>query len=163
MSIIPKYTFGESMKALFGLAMKSFERTSELDARIARLERLPGEKGEQGESGFSLDDFTFEYDGHRTLTLKFERGDLVKTKEIKMPVMIDCGVYRDTESYEKGDGTTWAGSYWVAQKDNPEKKPGEENSGWRLVVKKGRDGRDREVVKSEPSRNPIQLNPKRES
>jgi hypothetical protein len=143
--------------------MKSHERTSELADRITKLERMPGEKGEIGEPGFSLDDFTFEYDGHRTLTMKFERGDLVKTKEFKMPVMIDTGVYRDTGSYEKGDGVTWAGSYWVAQKDNPAKKPGEEDSGWRLVVKKGRDGKDREVVKSEPQRNPIQLNPKRET
>ena len=58
-----------------------------------------------------------------------------------MPAVIDRGVYRDTEAYAKGDGVTWGGSYFIAQKQAPEGKPGESDS-WRLAVKRGRDGKD---------------------
>jgi hypothetical protein len=163
MSMIPKYTFGESLKALFGLAMKSHERVAELEARLAKLERLPGEKGEDGAAGLGFDDLTMGYDGQRELTFNFIKGDKTKSFSFELPIPIYIGVYRDTVSYKKGDGVTWAGSYWTAQKDNPDQKPGAEDSGWQLAVKRGRDGKDREVVKSEPSRDSIQLNPKRES
>lgn len=43
-------------------------------------------------------------------------------------------------SYEQGDGVTFAGSFWIAQKDTSS-KPGE-SSDWRLAVKRGQDGRD---------------------
>jgi hypothetical protein len=43
--------------------------------------------------------------------------------------------------YRKGDGVTWGGSFWIAQKDAPEGRPGLSDD-WRLAVKKGRDGRD---------------------
>ena len=39
-----------------------------------------------------------------------------------------------------GDGTTWGGSFWIAQGETGEKP--DTGKGWRLAVKKGRDGRD---------------------
>jgi hypothetical protein len=57
-----------------------------------------------------------------------------------LPIVIDKGVYKQADSYHAGDGVTWAGSYWIAQKDEPSQKPGE-GQGWRLAVKKGRDGK----------------------
>lgn len=55
---------------------------------------------------------------------------------------IDRGVWRDDVSdYLKFNGVTFGGSFWIAQKDAPEGKPGL-SSDWRLAVKKGRDSRD---------------------
>lgn len=60
---------------------------------------------------------------------------------IAIPSLIDRGVYKAESNYQAGDGTTWAGSYWIAQKDEPIGKPGEPGSdGWRLAVKKGEKG-----------------------
>jgi hypothetical protein len=60
---------------------------------------------------------------------------------IAIPSLIDRGVYKAESEYRTGDGTTWAGSYWIAQKDAPIGKPGEPGSdGWRLAVKKGEKG-----------------------
>jgi hypothetical protein len=55
--------------------------------------------------------------------------------------VLEKGVYKHGDQYEQGDGVTWAGSYWIAQKDGPTEKPGE-GDGWRLAVKRGRDGKD---------------------
>jgi collagen type III alpha len=79
----------------------------------------------------------------RTLSLQVRcsNGTAV-TKSVEMPVVIDRGIYRQDDTYAKGDGVTWAGSYWIAQKGGALGKPGEGETGWRLAVKKGRDGRD---------------------
>jgi hypothetical protein len=52
------------------------------------------------------------------------------------------GVYRKGCSYSRNQATSHQGSLWIAVKDYPEKEPGEPSSGWRLAVKKGRDGKD---------------------
>lgn len=44
--------------------------------------------------------------------------------------------------YERGDATTRDGSQWVLMVDKQAGKPGDENSGWVLSSKRGRDGRD---------------------
>lgn len=60
--------------------------------------------------------------------------------EFSVPVVIERGVWKADRTYEIGDGVTWDGSYWIAQKATGE-KPGTSDS-WRLAVKRGRDGRD---------------------
>lgn len=78
----------------------------------------------------------------------------VTEASFKMPVVLDKGIYRESETYEKGDGTTWAGSFWIAQKDAPG-KPGD-GDGWRLTVKRGRDGKD--AITGQPRANePVRL------
>jgi hypothetical protein len=52
------------------------------------------------------------------------------------------GVFVEGE-FRQGDSVTFGGSLWVAQKDGPSGRPGEPDSdGWKLAVKKGRDGKD---------------------
>ena len=52
------------------------------------------------------------------------------------------GVWEQGKSYCKNALVTHDGSAWVATRDYPEAKPGGgANSGWRLVVKRGRDAR----------------------
>lgn len=100
-----------------------------------------GRDGADGIDGLGFDDLTVEHDGERGFTLKFQRGDQVKAFPFRLPVVIDRGVHRDGNDYERGDGVTFGGSFWIAQKDKPADKPGT-GDGWRLAVKKGRDGRD---------------------
>lgn len=107
------------------------------------LPGLQGEKGADGRDGvdgLGIDDLEVEHDGTGGVTLKFAAGDRVKTFAFRLPCFIDRGVFRDGDEYAQGHGVTFGGSYWLAQKDAPEGKPGV-SSDWRLAVKKGRDAR----------------------
>lgn len=76
--------------------------------------------------------------------LNFARGE--KVKSFRLPIVIDRGVFKEGSNYHKGDGVTWGGSFWIAQKDTKD-KPDAGGDGWRLAVKKGRDGKDNDPVK----------------
>ncbi len=107
------------------------------------IERIPSPKdGAPGRDGLSIEDFdaTLGADG-RTLTLRFSRGEVAKEFAFRLAIPIDCGVYREDASYAKGDGVTFGGSWFIAQKDAPVGKPGDSDD-WRLSVKRGRDGKD---------------------
>jgi hypothetical protein len=53
-----------------------------------------------------------------------------------------AGVFKPTASYPKHSAVSHAGSVWCAKKDFPSGEPGTANSGWQLVCKRGRDGKD---------------------
>ena len=63
-----------------------------------------------------------------------------KSATFSMPVVLDAGYYREGDAYEKGDGVTFGGSYWIAQ-SLTRTKPEIGNDEWRLAVKKGRDAK----------------------
>lgn len=94
-----------------------------------------GAPGRDGQDGVGFDDLDL-VEAEEGVFLRFARGE--KVKEFRLPVVVDRGVWKDG-SYRKGDGVTWGGSFWIAQKDNPAGKPDTPDSGWRLAVKKGRD------------------------
>lgn len=99
-----------------------------------------GSDGKDGET-FTLDDLVFDqYDDLRTFKLGFVKGEVNHTFEFKLPGFVDKGVWREDGEYEKGDSVSWAGSLWMAQKDAPG-KPDTADGGWRLAVKRGRDGK----------------------
>lgn len=100
-----------------------------------------GQHGERGEAGFSLADFDTEFrHDAKTLVLKFAAGDTLETHEIFLPYVRDVGVWKEGATYLEGDGVTWGGSFWTAQKDTTAKPDGSDD--WRLAVKRGRDGKD---------------------
>jgi integrin beta 3 len=131
-----------------GMAGAIIDRTGALVITTTKGDAIPlgcvvgkdGEAGKDGRDGFSLDDLAIEDDGDGTITLRFIRGDLLREKQIRYP-RGDRGVFKDGETYRKGDGATFGGSWWVAQVDSPEGSPGVSKD-WRLAVKKGRDGKD---------------------
>jgi hypothetical protein len=92
--------------------------------------------------GFGFDDLSVEYDGERTITLVFQRGAEKKTFPIVMPVVLDRGVYVEGKTYARGDSVTWAGSRWIAQKDNVTVKPDDHKGDWLLSVKRGPAGKN---------------------
>lgn len=102
---------------------------------------LPGLDGKDGKDGLGFDDLSVEHDGERELTLRFARGEQVKTFSVKLPIPLDRGVWKEG-SYAKGDGVTHGGQFFIARRDTSEKPEFVEGSAWRLAVKKGRDGKD---------------------
>lgn len=114
------------------------------DGRMKNLGSIlgkDGDPGKDGADGFGLDDFDCEPIDERTIKLKFTRGDTMHSYELEFPVIIDRGVFKQGETYKHGDAVTWGGSLWIAQVET-NAKPDSPESGWRLAVKKGRDGKD---------------------
>lgn len=108
-----------------------------------------GEKGMDGKDGidgkdgesFTVDDLDVSQTDERTLEFSFTKGEMTYAFEFEFPVVIDRGVWKSDGDYKRGDAVSWGGSLWIAQKDAPD-KPDTAESGWRLAVKKGRDGKD---------------------
>lgn len=104
-----------------------------------------GLDGKDGADGLGFDDIEVEFDGERSFTLKFVRGDKVKTfGAFKVPAQIYRGVYDEARRYELGDVVTWGGSMWHARKDTTA-KPGQANEdsrgSWVMSVRKGSEGK----------------------
>lgn len=104
-------------------------------------DRMPAPK--DGRDALPLDSFDMTLgDDGRTVTVKMQAGDTVIEKSVKIAAVVDRGVFsKEHDGYEKGDGTTYGGCFWIAQKDAPEGVPGG-SADWRMAVKKGRDGKD---------------------
>lgn len=111
------------------------------NGQLADIGRVDGTNGKPGET-FTLDDFDIEPVDERTIKLCFERGSERHTFELEFPVPIYRGVWRDAETYQRGDMVTWAGSTWHCDAKTTA-KPGEASGHWTLAVKAGRPGRDK--------------------
>lgn len=119
-------------------------------------DRMPVPK--DGRDALSLESFDMELgeDG-RTVTVKMQAGEVVIEKSVKIASVIDRGVYSAEKCYEQGDGTTYGGCYWIAQKDAPGGVPGG-SADWRLAVKKGRDGKDlRDSASRHDPKDPVKI------
>jgi hypothetical protein len=98
--------------------------------------------GADGRDGFGFDDLDVNVlDDDRTIEFAFRRGEEEKAFTLKWPTVIYRDVFKAGEQYAAGDAVTWGGSLWVAQRDTGE-KPDTPDSGWKLAVKRGRDGKD---------------------
>jgi len=112
----------------------AFERRAN-DVMLRFIESMPRPK--DGRDGLAVEDFDARIEG-RTITLSVKRGDFVRERQLRIPAVLDAGVFREGTEYEHGDGVTFGGSFWIAQKDRPVGKPGT-SPDWRLAVKAGRD------------------------
>jgi hypothetical protein len=104
-----------------------------------------GAPGAAGRDGVGFDDMEEEFDGDRTIIRRYRSGgELVKEFRHTFPILLDRGVYTDEKSYERGDGVTYGGSFWIAQGETKGVRPGLSTAAsrvWRLAVKVGRDGK----------------------
>lgn len=118
------------------------------DADMAALEKqiadavalLP--KPQDGNDGLGFDDLDVT-ETDEGIFLRFARGDQVKTFRLDIPR--DCGVFQTGRVYRKGDGVSYAGSFFIAQEETTDKP--ETGKSWRLAVKRGRDRTDPVKVK----------------
>lgn len=112
----------------------------------------PGKDGERGAPGFGLDDFDTEMPNDRTIVFKFIRDDIAECHEFQFATILDRGVWKEGVTYEKGDAVTFGGSLFIAQAETTERP--ETGPGWRLAVKRGRDGKDGAQGKEGPQGRP---------
>ena len=92
----------------------------------------------KGADGFSPDDLEVSTDdGGRTIRLVLKSGNREVTRELLTETIIDRGVWQSGH-YDAGDAVTLKGSLWIAT-ESTRGRPGDQASGWRLAVKRGRD------------------------
>lgn len=101
----------------------------------------PGERGADGING---------RDGKDGIATREEIDSLVEQRvearfaEVQVRSFADIyqGTYSEKETYRRGVTATWDGSLWMSERET-NKQPGTTDSGWKLITKRGRDGRDR--------------------
>ena len=137
-----KSVTAEQFRDLFEASYAKFELDTErriMDLVQRTLDRVPLPR--DGVDGFGFDDFTPTFDGERTLTFRFQKDERVKEFAFTLPYPLDKSVWKAGTAYVRGDGVTWGGSWFIAQRDNPGKPEDGADNGWRLAVKHGRDGK----------------------
>lgn len=102
------------------------------------IDRMP--RAKDGIDGIGWDAMSVEFDGERTVTLVFDKGEEQFTYPVTFPLVIDKGFWKDGTQASQGDGYTFGGSYWIAQKAT-DTKPEVGNDDWRIAVRKGRDAK----------------------
>lgn len=108
-----------------------------------KVDALP--KPKDGVDGVNFDDMDIVLDwDSKELVISASHGENAKQWKFFVPFLIDKGVYKEGTDYLQGDGTTFAGCFWIAQKETNQ-KPGTGDD-WRMSVKKGRDGKDGVVL-----------------
>jgi len=123
---------GEVAKALLDLDRRA------ADSIQKAIDNLPEPK--PGKDGFTPDDLrlSLKEDG-QTIVVTMSAGERVTSKELRLPIPVDAGVFKRGESYQKGQTVSYGGSLFIAQcetSQTPETGPD-----WRLAVKRGRDGK----------------------
>jgi hypothetical protein len=103
---------------------------------------IDGKDGMPGRDGLAVESIRCEVIDRRTqkLVLRASDGSEFEAPIVLAGMVIDAGIHKTGEQYDKGDAVTRGGSYWVANV-NTKATPGE-STDWRLVVKRGRDGKD---------------------
>lgn len=127
-------------------------KDADMVALRADVERMVAAipKPKDGADGVGFDDLDL-VDGEDGVYLRFARGENVK--QFRLPIVVDRGIYREGR-YQKGDGVTYGGSFFIAQEDTTDRP--ENGKGWRLAVKRGRDGKDT-MPKPEKAREPLRI------
>lgn len=99
---------------------------------------IVGKDGENGKNGADFTEVEFDYDGERSLIIRGKGGEIVK----RLPIPIDRGYWSEGKSFEHGDVTTHDGTVFIALRDTKAKPCKENAEDWRIMCRKGRDGKD---------------------
>ena len=116
-----------------------------IDGRDGRdgLPGVPGERGRDGKDGangkdgLGVGDFDVEYDGERTIKLRWKNGEREVERSFTMANMLYRGVWESGRTYEAQDVVSFGGSGFVALKKTKNKPEGDD---WQLFVKRGLPG-----------------------
>ena len=94
-------------------------------------------------NGLNDIDVNVSDDRHFTVKLSKSNGE-TEERSFDIPVMIYRDVYQAGQKYYPGDCVTFAGSIWHCFTETEDRPNDVGSKGWRLAVKRGRDGRNRE-------------------
>lgn len=108
------------------------------DGRMKSLGVVVGKDGAPGRDGADFSDVSIDYDGERTITIKGRGGEIVK----RVPIPLDRGYWSHGQSHEKGDVVTHNGVAFIAKRDTNAEPKTENSDDWRILARKGRDGKD---------------------
>ena len=107
----------------------------------------PGEKGERGADGLHGRDGAPGPQGERGadgIASRAELESLIEQRfaELQVRTFADLyqGVFDEKKHYTRGQLATCGGSLWLSQTET-RAKPGEGNSDWKLIVKRGTDAK----------------------
>ncbi len=149
-SALPPAEKGDSGKDGVGLADALIDRDGRLvltltDGGTKALGQVVGRDGKDGDDGapghtFGLDDFEIVPMDERTIKMGFTFGEVMHSFELAIPTVIYRGLWKQGETYQRGDMVTWAGGVWHCNADDCQSKP--DAGEYTLAVKRGRDGRD---------------------
>jgi len=139
---IPAPPSAEDIEAIVGKHTAQWQLQFE---RIARdflqheVDRFPRPK--DGRDAVPVDGFDVKLEGRRLiLTLTPADPDIAPvTRELTLPMFEYHGVWKDGE-YDTNAVVTFGGSAFIATR--PTKAKPETDDSWRLIVKRGRDGKD---------------------
>jgi Collagen triple helix repeat (20 copies) len=139
-------------------------------AGAAGLDGKDGARGSKGEPGRNATDLVLlqEYideriavmlkaakvtttDGGRTLSVSLAGT----VHEIKTGIPIHVGLWKENTTYLAGDGVTHGGQFFIAQRDTTTKPLTSDD--WRLVVQRGRDGRDWRPEQDKRAAEPVRF------
>ncbi len=112
-----------------------FERRAQ-DVLQRAVDRIPAPRDALAVDQF---DAVLAEDG-RTLTVSLGAGELAKSVTLRIPSILDRGIFSPGKAYAAGDAVSWGGNLWLAQAETST-MPTEGDPTWRLAVRKGRDGR----------------------
>ena len=117
--------------------------------KLGRVVGKDGEPGKPGKDGFGFEDLDVAQLNERDVLIRFVRGEDKKEFPLRFGSWTDRGVYKADTAYQAGDGVTWGGSFWIAQRETSDKP--ETSDAWRLAVKRGRDGKDARALPPLPN------------
>lgn len=110
---------------------------------VEEVAKIPIPKDGKDGAGFPEMDTSEDEFGRPTLV--WPNG-----KSVRLPSIIDRGVWRQDNTYLKWDGVSYGGSFFIAQVEHPTSTPETNSKEWRLAVKRGRDGRGEKGAPGEP-------------
>lgn len=119
--------------------LKALETTTAGLLAAAPVVGPEGPQGPPGDTGMGFDEYGIDYDGERTFTHRWARGELRHESAFTVPMMIYRGVWTAGKLYSRGDAVTHGGSVWHANQATTI-RPGD-GPAWQLAVKHGRDAR----------------------
>lgn len=104
-----------------------------------------GDRGEDGRHGLNADPFSdfdveLDADDPQIVTFTFRSETESTSRSLRLPIMVDTGIYRRGVAYRRGQCVTFGGQIFVAQRDTQDEPL--KSQDWRLAVKRGRDGKD---------------------
>lgn len=130
----------EKMNSLISKCELEFQKKAydRIDNALGKI--VQPKDGKDGKDALALTDIKTELIG-KSIKMTLTDGIDTTEKTIKIPFLEYKEVFNKDKSYEIGDVVTRSGSLWVkTTEDNG--IPGDNKSGWKLAVKKGRDGTD---------------------